>query len=376
MPVTNFLSDKKEPLKLNSKLINMNILKEDDFIGQINGRATALYTLRNKNGLVVQITNFGAKIVSMYVPDRNGVFADIILGYDSIQGYISGHPYHGAICGRYANRIANATYSIDGIKYDFPANNGPNHLHGGIDGFNNQMFDAKEVVDGDNNQSIELMYVSADGEMGHPGTVILIVNYMLTDNNEFVIEYKATTDEPTHINICSHGYYNLAGEGNGNILNHELMINADYFTPTNNVSIPSGEFMKVEGTPMDFTKFKVIGSRIHESYEQLEFGHGYDHNWVINKKEQELALAATCVEPISGRYMEVYTSQPGVQFYSANWMDGTDKGKGGKLYPQYGGLCLETQHFPDSPNKPMFPTTLLIPGEVYLHTCMHRFSIK
>jgi aldose 1-epimerase len=354
----------------------MNIIKEEAFIGQYKGKPTALYTLKNKNGMVVQITNFGAKIVSIFVPDKNGVFADVICGHNSIEGYMTGHPYHGAICGRYANRIANASYTINGEKYDLPVNNGPNHLHGGPEGFNNQMFEASDILNKPNGQGIQMKYISVAGEMGHPGTLTLLVTYILTNENELILHYNATTDAATHVNICSHGYFNLAGEGNGTVLNHQLMINADTFTPTNDVSIPSGEFRKVEGSPMDFRTFAEVGSRINDKYDQLEFGRGYDHNWVINKKTDELALAATYVEPISGRCMEVFTTQPGVQFYSANWFDGTEIGKSGRKYEQYGALCLETQHFPDSPNKAEFPSTLLLPGQVYKQVCIHKFSVK
>jgi aldose 1-epimerase len=355
----------------------MNYIKEDAFKGTHKGKVTALFTLKNKNGLVVQITNFGAKIVSLYVPDRNGNFADIVLGYDTIDGYINGNPYFGAICGRYANRIANGKFVIQGKTYHLPVNNGPNSLHGGPEGFNNQMFDPKEIIKSKDSQSIRMTYISKDGEMGYPGTLSLKVTYTLTNNNELKLDYEATTDKTTYVNIASHSFFNLAGEGNGDILNHELTLNADIFTPVSDVLIPSGELRKVSGTPMDFTMPKLIGKSINESYDQLDYGKGYDHNWVINKKKTgELALAASCFESKSGRIMEVHTTQPGVQLYTGNWLDGSDKGKGGHAYGMRSALCLETQNFPDSPNKPAFPPTLLSPGEVYKQTCVYKFYVK
>jgi aldose 1-epimerase len=355
----------------------MNYNKEDAFKATHKGKATALHTLRNKNGLVVQITNFGAKIVSLYVPDRNGNFADIVLGYETIDGYIKGNPYFGAICGRYANRIANGKFVIAGQTFHLPVNNGPNSLHGGPEGFNNQMFDAIEVIKTANGDAIEMVYVSTDGEMGYPGTLTFKVIYTLTHKNELRLDYIASTDKATHINICSHSFFNLAGEGNGDILGHELSINADKFTPVNNVLIPTGEIKAVIGTPLDFSKPTIIGKRIDNKFDQLDYGKGYDHNWVLNKnKAGELSLAAVCNEPKSGRVMEVYTTQPGLQLYTGNWLDGSDKGKGGKSYGMRSALCLETQNFPDSPNKTAFPSTLLRPSKIYKHSCIYRFYVK
>jgi aldose 1-epimerase len=355
----------------------MKIINESAFKGTHKGRPTSLYTLKNSKGMVVQITNFGAKIVNIYAPDRNGKFADIVLGYESIGGYAKGNPYFGAICGRYANRIANGKFVIAGVTYHLPVNNGPNSLHGGPEGFNNQVFDARGVISTTEGEQVEMVYVSKDGEMGYPGTLTLKVTYTLTDNNELRLDYKATTDKATHVNICSHSYFNLAGEGNGDILKHELSINSDKFTPVSDALIPTGELRDVAGTPMDFVKQKVLGKNIDDNYDQLAYGKGYDHNWVLNKKKAgELSLAATCYEPKSGRIMEVHTTQPGVQLYTGNWLDGNDKGKGGKPYLMRSGLCLETQNFPDSPNKPGFPSTLLRPGEVYKHTCLYKFSTK
>jgi aldose 1-epimerase len=355
----------------------MKIINEDAFKGTHKGKPTALYTLRNKNGMVAQITNFGAKIVSIYVPDRDGNFADIVLGYESIEGYIKGNPYFGAICGRYANRIADGKFVIDGITYNLPVNNGPNSLHGGPEGFNNQVFDSRGVTSTPNGEQVVMAYISRDGEMGYPGTLTLKVTYSVTNNNELRLDYEATTDKTTHVNICSHSFFNLAGEGNGDILKHELKINADKFTPVSDVLIPNGELKAVDGTPMDFRKSEIIGKRIDDNFDQLAFGKGYDHNWVINRnKPGELTLAAVCYDPKSNRIMEVHTTQPGIQLYTGNWLDGSDKGKGGKSYGMRSSLSLETQNYPDSPNKPGFPSTLLRPGEVYKHTCLHKFSIK
>jgi aldose 1-epimerase len=355
----------------------MKIINEDAFKGTYKGKPTALYTLKNKNGMVAQITNFGAKIVSIYVPDGNGSFADIVLGYESIEGYIKGNPYFGAICGRYANRIANGKFEIDSITYQLPVNNGPNSLHGGPEGFNNQVFDAKGIISIPNGEQVEMVYISKDGEMGYPGALTLKVTYSVTNSNELRLDYEATTDKATHVNICSHSFFNLAGEGNGDILKHELTIIADKFTPVNDVLIPTGELKAVEGTPMDFRKPEIIGKRIDENFDQLAYGKGYDHNWVINRKKPGvLTLAAICYDPKSNRMMEVHTTQPGIQLYTGNWLDGSDKGKGGKSYGMRSALSLETQNYPDSPNKPGFPSTLLRPGEVYKHTCLHKFSVK
>lgn len=353
----------------------MKIINEDAFKGTHKGKPTSLYTLKNKKGMVVQITNFGAKIVSVCVPDRDGKFADIVLGYESIDGYINGNPYFGAICGRYANRIANGKFVIGNKTYQLPINNGPNSLHGGPEGFNNQVFEAKEIVSTSDGEKVEMEYISKDNEMGYPGTLTFKVTYTVTNNDELRLDFEAKTDKATHVNICSHSFFNLAGEGNGDILKHELTINADKFTPVDSTLIPTGEFRAVEGTPMDFRKPEIVGKRIDDKYDQLDYGKGYDHNWVINRTKPGLTVAALCYEPKSGRVMEVHTTQPGMQLYTGNWLDGS-KGKGGKPYEMRSALCLETQNYPDSPNKPGFPSTLLQPGEVYKQTCLYKFSTK
>lgn len=354
----------------------MNIIKEEAFRGTFKGKQTALFTLRNKNGLVAQVTNFGAKIVSIFVPDARDKFSDIVLGYDTIDEYINGVPYFGAICGRYANRIDKGKFIIDGREYQLPVNNGPNSLHGGPEGFFNQMFEGGAIEKNAEGESVSMTYLSKDGEEGYPGNLTLKVTYTLTEENDLRLDYEASTDKTTHVNICSHSFFNLAGEGNGDILHHEMKINAKAFTPVSDSLIPIGEIRPVKGTPMDFTNTTIIGKHIDEAYDQLTFGKGYDHNWVLDKKEGEVGLAAEYYDPASGRLMQVYTSQPGVQLYTGNWLDGTAKGKGGKPYGFRSALCLETQNFPDSPNKPEFPSTLLKPGRVYKHTCIHKFSTR
>jgi aldose 1-epimerase len=350
----------------------MNIIKEEAFKGTHNGKATALYTLKNKNGLVVQITNYGAIIVSIYVPDRSGNFADIVQGYDSIAEYIQGNgPYMGAIVGRCANRIAKGKFTLVGKDYSLAVNNGPNHLHGGKIGYDKVVWDVKNVTV----NSLELNYFSKDGEEGYPGNVDISVAYTLTDDNELRLDYKAGTDKTTVFNLASHSYFNLAGEGSGNVYNQELMLNANFFTPVDETSVPTGEIRSVKGTPMDFTVPKKIGTDIDKDDEQIKFGVGYDHNWVLNHRSGTMGMAAVARDPESGRVMEIFTTQPGVQFYSANWVDG-EKGKGGKIYGKRWAFCLETQHFADAINKPHFPSTILTPESTYQHTCIHKFSIK
>jgi aldose 1-epimerase len=350
----------------------MKIIDEQSFKGTFKGKNIALYTLKNKNGVVAQITNFGAKIVSIYAPDRDGEFKDVLQGFDTIDEWLNGFPYFGAICGRYANRIANGKFSIDGVEYSLPINNGPNSLHGGPEGFNNQVFD----VVSSSKSSVKLNYASVDGEEGYPGNLNFSVTYTLTENNELILDYYATTDKATHVNICSHGFFNLAGCDDGDITGHTMMINAKEFTPVNDVQIPTGDILPVAGTPMDFMKAHIIGDRIDDDTDQLKYGAGYDHNWVINKPAGELGLAAVYSEPKSGRIMEVFTTQPGIQFYSANWFDGSDVGKDGTAYTKRSAVCLEAQHYPDAPNQPQFPSTLLKPGEEYKETCIYKFSTK
>ncbi|MCD6543335.1 MAG: galactose mutarotase [Flavobacteriaceae bacterium] len=350
-------------------------MKNSDFNTNLNGRKIQLFTLTNSNGVKVEITNFGGKVVSIIVPDRNGVFKDIVLGYDHIDDYISGNPYFGALIGRYGNRIAKGKFSLEGIEYQLVKNNGDNHLHGGITGFNDVVWDAN-FIDDSEEQYLELEYLSKDGEENYPGNLTVKVIYTLTEENELKISYHATTDKTTIINLTHHSFFNLRGEGNGDILDHELYINSDTFIPTNSESIPTGEIESVEGTPMDFRAFTVIGNRIENNDKQLQFGNGYDHNWVLKNKKNDIILAASAYEPESGRYMEVFTNQPGMQFYSGNFLDGNDVGKGGEKYNQRTAFCLETQHFPDSPNHPNFPSTILESDKKYAYTCIYKFSTK
>jgi aldose 1-epimerase len=337
-----------------------------------NGKATGLYTLKNQNGVVVRITNYGAIIVSIIVPDRKGSFADIVQGYDTIGEYIEGNsPYMGAICGRCANRIAGGKFELMGKQYSLAVNNGPNHLHGGITGFSKVVWDVLNA----NSSQVQLEYVSNDGEENYPGKLRVSVTYTLTEEDELRIGYRAVTDKPTVINLAGHSYFNLAGEGSGSIYDQELMINARFFTPIDETSVPTGEILSVKGTPLDFTSPKKIGAEIDSDHEQLRFGAGYDHNFVLNHPAGVTGLAATACDPSSGRVLEVYTSQPGLQLYTANWID-NEKGKGGKRYDRRWAFCLETQHFADAVNKPHFPSTILNPGEEYRHSCIYKFSTR
>ncbi len=341
-----------------------------------DGTPISIYTLRNAHGMEARITNYGGILVSLKVPDKNGVLTDVVLGYDSLSQYVtSNNPYFGALIGRYGNRIGGAKFTLKGTEYKLAANNGANSLHGGIKGFDKVVWNVNEA-DSKDGKSLALTYLSKDGEEGYPGHLSVEVIYSLTDSDEVRIDYKATTDKPTVLNLTHHSYFNLAGAGNGDILSHELMLVADRFTPIDAGLIPTGKLQDVKGTPMDFTKPTAIGARINNNDEQLKFGLGYDHNWVLNKKGNELSLAASVREPSTGRGMEVYTTEPGIQFYSGNFLDGTQVGKGGKKYQKRYGFCLETQHFPDSPNKPKFPSTELDPGQTYSSTTIYRFLTR
>ena len=318
--------------------------------------------------------NYGGIITSIRVPDRKGQLADIVLGHEMLEGYIPNPPYLGAVVGRYANRIANGTFTLDGKSYTLPKNDGPNTLHGGVQRtFDKVVWDDEELK---GKKGVAFSYLSKDGEEGFPGNLKIKVTYTLTDANELVIHYEATTDKPTVLNVSQHSYFNLAGEGTGDILGHEVMLNADRFTPVDKNLIPTGELRAVKGTPMDFTTPTKIGARIDDNYEQLVLGHGYDHNFVIHRKGAGMALAARVYEPTSGRVLEVSTDQPGVQFYSGNFLDGTVTGKQGHVYKRRYGFCLETQHFPDSPNHPKFPSTTLRPGETFRSKTVFKFSAK
>jgi len=342
--------------------------------GTREGRPVNLYTLKNAHGIEIQAMNYGGIIVSIRVPDRKGEFADVVLGHDKLEGYIPNLPYLGAIVGRYANRIANGTFTLDGKTYTLPKNDGPNTLHGGTTRTFDKVVWEAEPLKGKN--GVAFSYLSKDGEEGFPGNLKVKVTYTLTDSNELVIDYEATTDKATPINVSQHSYFNLAGQGTGDILDHEVMINADRFTPVDKNLIPTGELRPVKGTPMDFTTATKIGARIDDNYEQLQLGHGYDHNYVLNRKGAGMQLAARVYEPTSGRVLEVSTTQPAVQFYSGNFLDGTVTGKEDRVYKRRYGFCLETQHFPDSPNHPNFPSTILKPGETFHQKTAFKFSAK
>jgi aldose 1-epimerase len=342
--------------------------------GNWERRPVTLFTLTNAHGMEVRAMNYGGIIVSLRVPDRKGEFADVVLGHENLEGYTPNPPYFGVIVGRYANRIANGKFTLDGKTYDLPKNDGPNTLHGGTTRtFDRVLWDA-EPLKGKN--GVAFTYVSKDGDDGFPGNLKATVTYILNDSNELTIDYEATTDKATPINLSQHSYFNLAGEGTGDILNHEIMINADRFTPVDKFLIPTGELRAVKGTPFDFTTAKKIGADIDGKDEQLTLGHGYDHNFVLNRKGAGLSLAARVYEPTSGRMMEVSTTQPGVQFYTGNFLDGTVTGKHGHVYKHRYGLCLETQHFPDSPNHPNFPNAILRPGETFREKTVFKFSTK
>jgi aldose 1-epimerase len=340
-----------------------------------DGQTAHLYTLTNKNGMTMRVTNFGGIVVSLTAPDRDGKYADVVLGYDRLEDYLEDTRHFGCVVGRCANRIGGGKFSLDGQTYELTVNRPPNHLHGGLRAFDRVFWNAEGIVR-DGAVGLKFHYVSKDGEEGYPGNLDVTVYYWLTETNELRIEYSATTDKPTPVNLTNHSYFNLAGAGSGDILGHELMLAADRFTPVDAALIPTGELRQVAGTPFDFTKPTAIGARVDEDDQQLKYGGGYDHNFVFSRWDGKLRRVATVHEPKSGRFMEVLTTEPGVQFYCGNFLDGSDVGKGGKPYERRSGFCLETQHFPDSPNKPQFPSCILRPGEEYRHVTVYRFSAR
>lgn len=335
------------------------------------GDDATLFTLSNSHGLEMTVTNYGGIITTLKTPDRDGALDDIVLGYDTIDGYLADSPYFGSLIGRYGNRIANGRFTLDGTDYALAVNNGPNHLHGGIVGFDKVLWDAVSEMTSEG-PSIVLTYTSPDGEEGYPGTLSVTVRYTLNNDNELVIDYEATTDKPTPVNLTQHTYFNLSG-AKSPILDHHLTLNASRFTPVDATLIPTGELRSVEGTPFDFREATTIGARIGDDNEQLTFGGGYDHNWVLDQAESGLTKAAVLSHAATGRTVEVLTQEPGVQFYSGNFLDGSLTGKGVQ-YTHRMGLCLETQHFPDSPNQDGFPSTILRPGDVYNTQTVYRFS--
>ena len=348
------------PAQLSQNSYGIMKVQQESFGRTPDGREVTLYSLANANRLRARIIDYGAILVSLEVPDRDGKLIDITLGFDDLDSYIKRNPLFGAIVGRYANRIGNARFTLDGTEYKLTANAGKNHIHGGREKRFDKVMWKGHQFQSDKEVGVRFTYLSKDGDEGFPGNLNCTVTYTLTNNNELKISYKATTDKPTIVNLTNHSYFNLAGAGNGDVLGHKIMINADYFTPADKARIPTGEIHTVKGTPLDFTGAETIGSRI----DKLTQTRGYDHNYVLNSSIGSLALAARVYEPTSGRVMEVYTTEPGMQFYTANGMRGV-KGKSGKLYQRHYGFCLETQHFPDSPNKPHFPSVVLRPGEIY-----------
>lgn len=347
----------------------------DQFGVTVDNKAIDLYTLRNTHGMAAQITNFGATLVSLKVPKQNGGTIDTTLGYDSLKAYEQDTVYFGGTIGRYANRISDGILSIHGKRYYLKKNEGANHLHGGIQGFTKVVWEAK-ALENDAGPSVKLTYISKDGEEGYPGNLSVTVVYTLTNDNAIRVEYLAETDQTTAINLTHHSYFNLAGAGSGNILDHMLTINADQFTPVDSRLIPTGEIRRVKDTPLDFLKPHKIGERIEVNDDQLHLAKGYDHNWVLNKEEGQLAKAARVTEPRSGRTLDVYTTQPGLQFYSGNFLKNRIVGRDKQVYGYRSGFCLETQHFPDTPNRPEFPPATLEPGEKYKQTTIYRISMS
>jgi aldose 1-epimerase len=344
-----------------------------DFGKMPDGKGIQVYTLTNAHGLEARIITYGGAVASLKTPDKTGAMGDIVLGFDSMAGYLQNEPYFGALIGRYGNRIGKASFKLDGHTFTLPKNDGENTLHGGTKGFDKVVWTGKELPDG----GLELTYTSKDGEEGFPGNLKATVAYHLTDANELKIEYTATTDKDTVVNLTNHSYFNLKGAGSGDVLGHLVTIHADKFTPVDAGLIPTGELKSVAGTPFDFQKATAIGARIEQNDEQLKLGKGYDHNWVLTRSGSGMSLAAHVEEPTSGRVMEVSTTEPGLQFYTGNFLDGTLKdGKGGKQYGRRAAFCMETQHYPDSPNKPNFPSTELKPGQTYHTTTVYKFSAK
>jgi aldose 1-epimerase len=348
--------------------------RKESFGKTPDGKDVNVYTLTNRGKAEARITDYGGALVSLKVPDRAGRFADVVLGFDGMEGYLAGNFYLGSLVGRYANRIAGGRFTLNGVEYRLATNNGPNHLHGGVRGFDKVLWTARPLSVR-NGSALELTYVSPDGEEGYPGTLRLKAVYTLTDANELRIDYSATTDKDTVVNLTNHAYFNLAGEGSGDILGHRLTLYADRFLPTDATAIPTGELRPVRGTPFDFRRSVAIGARIEADDEQIKFGAGYDHTFVVRGRAGALRRAAAAHEPTSGRVLEVWTTEPGVQLYTGNYLD-TVAGKSGKPYGRRTGFCLETQHYPDSPNKRDFPSTVLRRDGSYKTTTVYKFSAR
>jgi len=347
-------------------------IQKEKFGEMSDGEVVNSFTVENSQGMEIKIIEYGGILVSAKVPDKNGNLDDVVLGYDNLKDYLNDNANFGAIIGRFANRIKNGEFTLDGKKYKLPTNTGSNHIHGGTKGFDDVVWKGKKVSR-KNGKGVQLKYVSEDGEQGYPGKLNVTVTYILTNNNEISISYQAKTNKPTILNLTNHSYFNLAGEGNQSILDHKIRIQAKKFTPANKNLIPTGEIRSVTGTPMDFRDFKKIGKDIDTDYKQLEDAGGYDHNWVLKKNGEGLAKVATLKEDSSGRKMQVHTTQPGMQFYTGNFLDSSIVGKSGKPYPKNSGLCLETQHYPDSPHHDNFPSTVLRPGEKFTSKTIYKF---
>ncbi|MBI5472796.1 MAG: galactose mutarotase [Ignavibacteriae bacterium] len=340
-----------------------------------DGKSALIFTLTNHHGMQVRITNYGAAVVSVLAPDAHGAFDDVVLGYDSLSGYVNDKSYLGVIVGRYGNRIGKGKFTLDGSEYQATVNDGENHLHGGAHGFHKVLWDA-ESSQTDSTQSVKLTHKSPDGDEGYPGNISIEATYTLTDKNELIVEYRGTTDKITILNPTHHSYFNLTGSPTNTILDHQLQIESDSITPVDNGLITTGVLTAVEKTPMDFRELIAIGAHINDASEQLTFGKGYDHNWVLRNQNGKVRKAAVVVEPTSGRVMTVFTDQPGLQFYSGNFLDGSIVGKKNIAYKHRTGICLEAQRYPDSPNKPQFPSVTLKPGEVYRQTTIYQFSTR
>lgn len=362
-------------LWISCKETNKEILTKENFEKQVDGKPVSLYTLQNKNGIICQITNYGARVVTLFVPDKNGNLIDVVLGHESINEYIRNGEYLGAIVGRYGNRIANGQFKLNRKTYNLFKNNGPNTLHGGKKGYANVVWDARPFITQNGENAIEMSYLSKDGEEGFPGNLKIKVTYTLTEANGLKIDYWAQTDAETVLNLTNHAYFNLKGAGNGDILSHNLTIYADNFTPTDSTLIPTGKIQNVINTPMDFTASHTIGERIKDNTIDLKYGKGYDHNWVLNKTLNDFTIAAKVSEPLTGIEMRVFTTEPAIQFYSGNFLDGKIIGKDKKQYNYRNAFCMEAQHYPDTPNHPNFPSTTLKPGQTYKQTTIYQFLL-